>query len=108
MGSSSKDTILYRVWLCMTQRLSPSVSHLDGLNWEVFVDIDPDIACPYHLSAKMLLTTSYLMILQFITCFCGNLLNFFYDLICIGDPTTYTFQLATFRDLSFYDGFLVN
>lgn len=37
MRSASDYTILHRLWLRLIRRSPPSLSHLDGLNWEVYI-----------------------------------------------------------------------
>ncbi|RHN77888.1 putative peptidase M48 [Medicago truncatula] len=47
MRSISEDISQYgfvrRVWLCMTRKLPPSLSHLDELNWEILIVTGDDV-----------------------------------------------------------------
>jgi NADH:ubiquinone oxidoreductase subunit len=48
----------YTVWLHLTRRLSPSMSHLDGLNWEVLVVNKPNIITHSYPNGKIVTTTA--------------------------------------------------
>jgi hypothetical protein len=56
MSSASSE---YTVWLHLTRSLPPSMSHLDGLNWEVFVVDKPDIYYTHcYPCGKIVVTTA--------------------------------------------------
>ncbi|WJX66621.1 hypothetical protein P8452_51161 [Trifolium repens] len=48
----------YSVWLHLTRRLSPSMSHLDGLNWKVLVVNKPNIITHSYPNGKIVTTTA--------------------------------------------------
>ncbi|RHN49802.1 putative peptidase M48 [Medicago truncatula] len=53
----------HRVWLRMTRKLPPSLSHLDGLNWEVLIVTGvpvtsfPSLVCP---GGKIIASTTFI------------------------------------------------
>jgi predicted Zn-dependent protease len=55
MSSASSK---YIVSLHLTRSLPPSMSHLDGLNWEVLVVNKPDITTNCYVGGKIVSTTS--------------------------------------------------
>ncbi|CAJ2666799.1 unnamed protein product [Trifolium pratense] len=56
MSSASSN---YSVWLHLTRSLPPSMSHLDGLNWEVLVVNEPeDIFTGCYAGGKIVTTTA--------------------------------------------------
>jgi hypothetical protein len=67
MRSISEDISQYgfvrRVWLRMTRKLPPSLSHLDGLNWEVLIVTGipvtsfPSLVCP---GGKIIASTAFI------------------------------------------------
>ncbi|MCI18921.1 mitochondrial-like metalloendopeptidase OMA1, partial [Trifolium medium] len=55
MSSASSE---YSVWLHLTRSLPPSMSHLDGLNWEVLVVNKPNITTHCYPAGKIVTTTA--------------------------------------------------
>jgi hypothetical protein len=44
----------------MRRRLPPSLSHLDGLNWEALILSCPDPGCQSYTGGKIVLTTTFI------------------------------------------------
>lgn len=62
----SQYGFFHRVWLRMTRKLPPSLSHLDGLNWEVLIVTGvpvryfPSLVCP---GGKIIASTAFIELL---------------------------------------------
>ncbi|KAK2421490.1 mitochondrial metalloendopeptidase OMA1 [Trifolium repens] len=58
--NSKEYTGLRFLWLRMRRRLPPSLSHLDGLNWEALILSCPDPGCQSYTGGKIVLTTTFI------------------------------------------------
>ncbi|XP_058776517.1 mitochondrial metalloendopeptidase OMA1-like [Vicia villosa] len=56
MKSASDYSFLQLVWLHLIRRSPPSMSHLDGLNWEILVVNASELTCQCYPSGKMILS----------------------------------------------------
>ncbi|XP_058745511.1 mitochondrial metalloendopeptidase OMA1-like [Vicia villosa] len=56
MRSASDYSFLHLLWLRLIRRLPPSMSHLDGLNWEILVVNAPDLTCQCCPGGKMIIS----------------------------------------------------
>ncbi|XP_058776516.1 mitochondrial metalloendopeptidase OMA1-like [Vicia villosa] len=56
MRSASDYSFLQLVWLRLIRRPPPSMSHLDGLNWEILVVNASDLTCQCYPGGKVILS----------------------------------------------------